>query len=210
MVSITLPPSSFVESRFVAGQQIACPPDTICLCDEGLILISTFYHSGEKGVLGIVSAGLPFGSPLTMVAPYTATALTGGKLRTIALADLHRSPQLSQQFVFSLIERLRTTEAFLAIVNQRRVGERFTAFLGLLACRVGRETEQGILLEIRLTHQQIASAINATRVTVTRLMRRYRNLEIIADQQQHILIRDLFKLKHHPQALRPPQPVDFG
>ena len=43
-------------------------------------------------------------------------------------------------------------------------------FLELLAQDYGRPCEQGLMLTLRLTHQEIADALSTTRVTVTRVM----------------------------------------
>ncbi|MCW6053341.1 helix-turn-helix domain-containing protein [Lyngbya sp. CCAP 1446/10] len=42
----------------------------------------------------------------------------------------------------------------------------------LLGKKFGREVAQGLLIDLRLTHQEISEAIGITRITVTRLMAR--------------------------------------
>lgn len=198
MNTLKLNPSlSLPQLYFCPGEQIPCPPQVIYLCTRGVVLVTTCHAGGEEGVLGLMTPGLPFGVPLSGAHPYIATALTQTRLHKINFADLNRSPQLVHQFLPYLLERLRYNEEFLAVTNQRRVQERFVALLILLAKRTGHRTEQGIALDIRLTHQQIASAINATRVTVTRLMGRCRELGLILDHPRHMLICNLEKLESY-------------
>jgi CRP-like cAMP-binding protein len=52
----------------------------------------------------------------------------------------------------------------------RRVEERVRGFLELLATEYGQACEQGLRLDLRLTHQEVASALGTTRVTVTRVI----------------------------------------
>jgi CRP-like cAMP-binding protein len=41
-----------------------------------------------------------------------------------------------------------------------------------LGQKFGREVAQGLLIDLRLTHQEISEALGITRITVTRLMAR--------------------------------------
>jgi CRP-like cAMP-binding protein len=52
----------------------------------------------------------------------------------------------------------------------RRVEERVRGFLELLAEEYGQPCDQGLRLNLRFTHQEIASALSTTRVTVTRVL----------------------------------------
>jgi len=61
-------------------------------------------------------------------------------------------------------------KALLALLGLRRVEERVRGFLELLASEYGQPCEQGLLLDLRLTHQDMAGALATTRVTVTRVL----------------------------------------
>jgi CRP-like cAMP-binding protein len=52
----------------------------------------------------------------------------------------------------------------------RRVEERVRGFLELIASDYGQPCDQGLRLNLRLTHQEVASALSTTRVTVTRIL----------------------------------------
>jgi CRP-like cAMP-binding protein len=58
----------------------------------------------------------------------------------------------------------------LALMGLRRVEDRVRAFLELLALDYGIACPQGLRLTPKLTHQEIASALGTTRVTVTRII----------------------------------------
>lgn len=197
MNTFALNPSlALPQYQYAPSEAIFCPQDVLLLCTEGIVVLSILHANGDEGLLGLTTPGLMFGLPLSCTpSAYSAVALTRVRLKAIHLAELKRSTHLGQQLTFSLMECLRRNEEFLAIANQRRVHERFTALLLMLAQRIGHKTEQGILIDVRLTHQQIANAISATRVTVTRLMVDYRNRGLIGDSHQQILIPDLEKLQ---------------
>jgi CRP-like cAMP-binding protein len=54
--------------------------------------------------------------------------------------------------------------------------------------KFGREIEQGQLIDLRLTHQEIAEIIGATRVTVTRLLNEFEKRGIIQRLPQHFIL----------------------
>ncbi|MBC8123159.1 MAG: Crp/Fnr family transcriptional regulator [Gemmatimonadaceae bacterium] len=195
--------------RYSQGDIIQCLPNVLYFCLEGIVLLRTLHVSGDEGMLELITPGLVFGLPLVSVS-MTAVALSEVRLKAIDLLYLKRSPQLAQQLVYPLIDGLRSSHAFLAVSNQRRVHERFSAFLSLLAKQVGHRTEQGMLIDIRLTHQQIANAIGATRVTVTRLINDYRHRGLVKTDFQQILIPDLDRLQNFypPAELVPVQSQD--
>ena len=62
-------------------------------------------------------------------------------------------------------------------------------FLELLAKDFGEPCETGLRLNLRLTHQEIASALSTTRVTVTRVLGQLRDegwLQI--DASRHLMV----------------------
>ena len=62
-------------------------------------------------------------------------------------------------------------------------------FLELLAKDFGEPCEAGLRLNLRLTHQEIASALSTTRVTVTRVLGQLRDegwLQI--DASRHLMV----------------------
>ena len=85
--------------------------------------------------------------------------------------------------------RYRQTESLLALLGLRRVEERVRGFLELLAKDFGELCEAGLRLNLRLTHQEIASALSTTRVTVTRVLGQLRDegwLQI--DASRHLVV----------------------
>ena len=72
--------------------------------------------------------------------------------------------------VKAMTSRMRQSEALIALLGLRRIEDRVRGFLELLAEEYGQPCEQGLRLNLRLTHQDIASALSTTRVTVTRVL----------------------------------------
>lgn len=69
--------------------------------------------------------------------------------------------------------------------------ERLTKLLIWLAQKFGSKVSQGILIELRLTHHELADMIGSTRVTVTRLLNQLDKEKIIVRPCRFSIIIDL-------------------
>ncbi len=73
--------------------------------------------------------------------------------------------------------------------------ERTATLLVSLAYRFGRPSEEGCLIDVPLTHHDIANSINLSRETASRAMERLQRKGIIGyDKNRRIIITDLAKL----------------
>lgn len=158
-----------------SGQFIAMQPHEVFIVCRGIVQLSTLYPNGDEGILGLICPSMPFGMPFSQLEPYEAVALTDVVLMRVHIMEIEQSPRLAQSLFRELMRRLQQTETLLAIAGHRRVDDRLRQLLDLLRQEVGQVTPQGIRLSVRLTHQQIASLIGTTRVTVTRLLREFKN-----------------------------------
>jgi len=179
----------FPRHDYCAGEQISCPPQVVFLCASGVVLLSTTLTEGEEGFLGLVTPGLAFGRPLSQAQTYAATPLTAVSVHRLNLQEVQKSPAQTLQMLPYVLRSLRLSQELLVVAGQRSIEERLDAFLTLLGRQAGQRTEQGVLLDFRLTHRQIANAICATRVSVTRLISRYREQGLLAHSNQRLLLR---------------------
>lgn len=170
-----------------SGQFISMKTADVFIVCRGVVQLSTLYPNGDEGLLGLACPSMPFGMPFTQLNPYEAIALTDVVLMRIHVMEVEQSPRLAQGLFRELTRRLQQTEALLAIAGHRRVDERLRQLLYLLRQDLGQVTSDGIRLNTRLTHQQLAGLIGTTRVTVTRLLKEFRTegwLE--TDNQRHL------------------------
>jgi CRP-like cAMP-binding protein len=175
-------------STIKGGQFIAMKPQEVLIVCRGLVQLSTLYPNGDEGLLGLVGSSMPFGAPFSQLNPYEAIALTDVVLMRVHIIEIEQSPRLAQSLFRELMRRLQQAETLLAIAGYRRVDDRLRQLLELLRQEVGQVTPQGVRLSVRLTHQQLAGLIGTTRVTVTRLLKEFRDQGLISiDQTRHIL-----------------------
>lgn len=178
---------------FRRGQTIPLYEQDIWLVYRGVVQLSTLYPSGDEAILGLISPLMPFGEPLSLMEPYSATALSDVDLMRLSWQDVLNSPEMVQCLFGQMKRRLQQSESLLAIASYRRVEDRLVEFLALLKREISSPiTVNGKSLNritIRLTHQHFANAIGTTRVTITRLLGQLRDRGILDfDETRHIVL----------------------
>lgn len=199
--SIAAPPrqgESFRESTipspsrpysFRAGEAIRMEPEWVWLVSRGIVLLNLLHPDGEEVVVGLATPGTAFGLPFTSLEAYQAKALSGVELMLFLRSEVESSPNLTQGLVRGLTRRLRQAEVLLAIASHRRVEERLRHLLLLLKTEIGQPHPLGSRYSVRLTHQQLATAIGTSRVTMTRLLGKLRAEHWLTyDRDRHIII----------------------
>jgi PAS domain S-box-containing protein len=173
------------------GETIPLNPLVIWYVCQGLVKLSTYSETGEELLIGLATAGMVFGSSLTSLNIYQATALSDVELVSIYASEIAASPNLSHTLLPKINQRLQQTESFLVICGKRRVQERLQHLLQLLKREVGETVPEGTRLSVRFTHEDIASACCTTRVTITRLMGKLQEEGVISfDLKKHIILKD--------------------
>lgn len=82
-------------------------------------------------------------------------------------------------------------------LEYRTVRERIISFLLTMGERFGTETEKGLLIEVPLRHQDIASSINATRETTSRELSALERKGLLENKQAYTLLKDIESLRKH-------------
>ncbi|MEB3342380.1 Crp/Fnr family transcriptional regulator [Okeania sp.] len=173
------------------GETVPLIPQGIWQICQGLVRLSTIYPIAEEGLLGWAGPSMCFGSCFSYLHSYQATALSDVCLMCYTMIEIEASPKLTQELLPQLGRRFRQTEALLAIAGQRRVEDRLHQLLFLLKQEFGQTVGDDTLLNIRLTHQDIAAAIGTTRVTVTRLLGKLKQQGLISiDKDRHLILRN--------------------
>lgn len=173
---------------FVAGRSIPLRRNELYVVCRGVVQLHTIHPDGSETLLGLVGPSMPFGLSLTSVDPYWATALTSVDVLSLALVEVESSPALMSGLFSHLSRRLQQSEAWLALSGKRLVADRLRQLLLLLAQEFGQVEPQGIRITVRLTHHQLATIIGTTRVTVTRLLRDFRNEGWLNIHQRHLIL----------------------
>ena len=156
---------------------------------SGVVRTVSWDADGHLRVLGLWGKGDLLGRSSSRVSPNQLECLSNATFTRFT--SVQNLPDL-------LLQRQQTIEELLNFAYCRSVGDRLMQMLAWLGDRFGCayqvNTEQGRLvsgrlIEIRLTHQQLADMAGTTRVTVTRLLSFLeQNNRILRLRRGHFLI----------------------
>jgi CRP-like cAMP-binding protein len=175
--------------NYQKGKEIPLFQKDVLLVQQGIVRISTLDDEGDSILLALASSSMPFGLPLTSVEPYIATALTNVSLLRFTAAEIDQYFDLNRLILRGLDQRLQQSEAIQSILGGRHIQERLYRFLLLLGKEIGEPVAGGMRITARLTHQQLASTIGTTRVTVTRVLGKLQGSgKIKFDNNRHMVV----------------------
>jgi CRP-like cAMP-binding protein len=177
---------------FKAGKQIPLDTKSVWIIYRGYVQVSTLQPSGDESILGFLSPLMPLSLKLSFLETYEAIALTDVELLQLSQDDIDRSPELLHEINLQIFRCLRQAEALLWIVGKRAMIDRLRGFLDLLAHEFGQQTPDGVRIDFRLRHQQIANAVGTTRVTATRFLRDLREQGVFhVGKDKHMYVRSI-------------------
>jgi len=110
---------------------------------------------------------------------------------------LHSHPDALPPILDMVTEMYRLHSERLINLEYRSVRERLISFLLTMAERFGHKNGDGILIEVPLRHQDIASSINSSRETASRELASLERKGLIKSKQSLIVLVDIKKLRSH-------------
>lgn len=171
------------------------PGDTFYVILSGQVKVSVTSAEGQEAILVMLDEGESFGEfALLDEQPRSATieATLPTEVLAIRKAEFHRllhqSPDIAIGLLRVMTKRLRDTDQLVQDAAFLDVAERLAKKLLSLADSHGRHTEQGIVLEVQLTQQDVAAMIGATRESVNKQLGAFRDRGIVTVDRQRITI----------------------
>lgn len=134
--------------------------------ESGVVRALTWLEDGSTVTLGLFGAGDVVGTHLSTIDPYQLECLTEVEASPVSVSDWLPDPAY-------FLTRVQQAEEFMLIRSHRRVEEMLLKLLNWLSRKFGREVKQGHLIELRLTHQDLAELLGTTRVTITRVLKQF-------------------------------------
>jgi CRP/FNR family cyclic AMP-dependent transcriptional regulator len=133
---------------------------------EGRGIIVTLHRSGDFfGELSLIDG---------KTAPATVKATRETVTAIISKKDfyslLYTQKKVLDNLLYSLSSRLRESWKKIQLLNFNDAAQRIKMLFLMLAETYGKETPRGVLLSIKLIHQDIADMTGLTRETVTRVL----------------------------------------
>jgi len=171
--------------------------DQVYLLKKGRVKISKISEEGKEITLVVLEPGEIFGE----------MALLGdSKRQTIAevVEDVHlciisrrdfeeliaRRPDLSMKITKLIGLRVRALESKIEDLAFRDVSSRLANLLLKLAEKHGKVQDNGIRINVKLTHYELGTLIGATRETTTMTLNEFKRDLLIDFHRRHIILQD--------------------
>ncbi len=106
------------------------------------------------------------GQPTTRMQVYEIQCLTSVEVSILP-------KELWQQALDTILRQAQQTEELLSIVHCKSAYQKTWKFLVFLSQKKGRDVEQVRVIDLPITHEEIASAVGTTRITVTRMLQQF-------------------------------------
>ena len=151
------------QRTFSCSDLLPLQSDSLWKIERGAVRAMTWSEDGRSITLGFWGPGDLVGKPLSKLDPYQIECLTSVEATFLPTHLWH-------QVMDAWISHIQLSEELLSIVHNRPVNLRLLQLLKWLARKFGRQVDQGILIDLPLTHQALSEVICTTRVTVTRLL----------------------------------------
>jgi len=170
------------------------PSHALFIVKTGKVRILSFSEKGTETIVHILKEGAIFGELLLSeeMRFFTAIAATDTVVTVLpkgSLVELLASiPTVSKKFIRLLSKRLAKVEKEFGDFGHTWSYDRLAKILLKLCEEHGRETPKGILISLRLTHEDLANLIGTTRETVTTQMIRFRRMGLVNRQDRFLVV----------------------
>ncbi|MEM9121319.1 MAG: Crp/Fnr family transcriptional regulator [Cyanobacteria bacterium P01_F01_bin.56] len=149
----------------------------------GQVRLSTISDDASLITLGFWEVGDFVGLPLAAIEPFQIECLTNVEVAQISPNDCWDLQRVMLEHLGQMQELVR--------MRQGQILLRLKMLLNWLAIKFGQRIQQGRLIKLRLTHQQVAETIGTSRVTVTRMILQLERSNFLSySDQQWIILRN--------------------
>jgi CRP/FNR family transcriptional regulator, global nitrogen regulator len=186
------------ERRFCARDLIFAPGDPdeqLYFLLEGTVRLYTIYGQYKEATTALLKDGGIFGELSLDEGAWQsvfAEAVTDARVAVVRKSVLAKviklQPELTTKLVFTISERLRQSDEVIESLLDREVSARLTTLLLNLGDRFGEADGSGTLLNVRLTHQDLANMIFSTREAVSKVMSEFQRDGLIEVRNRRIAI----------------------
>jgi len=163
-------------------------PGCLYRIETGSLRIVTWDPQGEMMTLNICAVGDVVGMPLCHGCESAGPDPEVECLTRVRLQEI--PPESWGEEVVALCRYCQQVQELVCILQLRSVPERLRRLMIWLDRRFGRDTPSGRLLDIPLSHRQLAETLGTTRVTITRLLSRYHTQHKIRRAFRRLIVLD--------------------
>ncbi|MEX2286102.1 MAG: Crp/Fnr family transcriptional regulator [Planctomycetaceae bacterium] len=190
--------------KFGAKELVYLPNDqgdSVLLLADGRVKMYYVTSEGKQSVLAFIDPGELFGE-LAILEPADreefAEATEPSNVIMISGAEIQRlmaeQPTVSLEMTRLIGLRRRRIERRLKSLLYRSPRERMVCLLLELAEKYGERCADGLLLNVRLSHQEMSNVIGTTREMVTVMLGELRSQRMIEIKRRRIIVKQVARL----------------
>ncbi|CAN5519924.1 hypothetical protein BH24ACT22_BH24ACT22_11790 [soil metagenome] len=191
-----------VERKFGRGELIFTPGDPdeqLYFLRSGTVRVYKTYGDYKEATVALLKDSGIFGKlDLTENGSQDEFAEASTEARVTAVRKpavawlVKRRPDLALSLFSAMSERMKQSDTLIVTLLHREVSSRLAALLSSLANRFGEEngSDRETLIDIRLTHMELANMIASTREAVSKAMTELQRESLIEVRNRQIFILD--------------------
>jgi CRP-like cAMP-binding protein len=172
------------------------PAEQVFFLVSGRVKLYQLSDDGQQVLMRVMTPGMLIAAiSLVEGAVYPVSAETAEPSKVIAwsqenlLALVERIPRLALNAMKVLAGHVREFQNRYRELATERVERRLARTVLRLAGQVGRKTNEGILLDLPITRQDLAEMSGTTLFTVSRILSQWENKELILSGRERLVIR---------------------
>jgi CRP/FNR family transcriptional regulator len=181
------------ETIFSEGES----PEWFYLVLEGKVKITKLSQEGKEIILEVISPTDIFGGVAVIRGfPYPANAVAMEDTAVLRISRknlmrvVDRFPNVMYLMALQLGDRMKSSYESLKNIALERVEARIAALLLKLAGKVGNKRKDGILIDMRLTKQDVADMVGTTVETSIRTFSKFKKQGLISESAGKFIITD--------------------
>lgn len=178
------------------------PSEWLYIVKKGKVKITKISQDGKEIILEIIPPMEFFGGIAVVRGfpyPANAVAMEDTELIKISrrnlLSIMDRFPNLMYCIAMNISDRIKGSHETLKSIALEKVEARIASLLVKLSDKAGERIPEGMVIQMKLTKQDIAEMVGTTVETSIRTMSKLTKAGIVGTKAGKILIRDLDKLK---------------
>jgi CRP/FNR family cyclic AMP-dependent transcriptional regulator len=187
----------FIVRSYRRNQVIFIEEDTgtyMYLVLSGKVKVAKASSGGRETILAIHKAGDFFGEMSLLdgkTAPATVSAMEDSKIISVSGTDFHKHLMHNEKILLQIINvlcaRLRQVWQTQSL-SLSKADARICMGIYDLAKKHGIQDAHGIIIDLKITHQELAEMVGTSRETVTRVLTRLREEGTIEVNQRRITL----------------------
>lgn len=179
--SIAQPVSKNTKQIFSRRSFLPEQQNSLWKIEAGFVRTFTYLENGTTVALGLWGPGDIVGKSLSKLEPYQMECLTKVEATTLPIEEWHYATE-------TLLAHIQQAEELMVIRSYKKVDTMLIKLLAWLSKRFGSEVEKGRLIDMRLTHEDLAEMLGSTRVTITRILGQFEQEGLIDRLSLHRIV----------------------